>query len=175
MRSNDNILLEKAYSKVLHKSILKEEHSNFKIKSIPSRLKEVLGDLDSLPVQTFQDAIANKNLKDGSWYIHSNASGHDVRAFKVIGIKDDVIEIEDQDRSWNTKTIEKTEKGYKILDTPSEDGYRFGIKIYPTDVVLGPIDDSEKVEGLEKYVDFLGKRNMAMSSYYSSHPDAPMD
>lgn len=175
MRSNDNILLENAYAKVLNKNILNEEHSNFKIKSIPTRLKEVLDDLDSLPVQNFEQYISRGNLKSGAWYIHSDASGHDIKPFKVLGIKDDGYEIEDEDRSWNNKTIEKTEKGYKILNTPSEDGYRFGIRIYPTDVILGPIDDPKKIEGLEKYVDFLGRRSAAASEYFKQNPNAPMD
>ena len=90
-------------------------------------------------------------------------------------MQDNIIKIEDEDRSWNNKTIEKTEKGYKILNTPSKDGYRFGIRIYPTDVILGPIDDPEKVEGLEKYVDFLGRRSAAASEYFKQNPDAKMD
>ncbi len=184
MRSTDTILLEKAYEQVFKKQIIKEnDESKFKLR-IDSYLEDVLGGSDgvhSLPKENFYDAIEKNNLKENSWYVYSRKDGTNAHLLKVTTIEDGKINVEDQQRYFATgKYIapsknEKDRVKYKIYDYNPETDYLSSSDIYPDNVIIGPIEDEQTISNVEEYLDQIAKRGKAMSSYFSSRPDAPLD
>ena len=130
MRSNDNILLEKAYEQIFNNQFLKEsDDSKFKLQ-INSYLAKALGDeVYSLPRENFYDAIEKNNLKENSWYVYSRKDGTSAHLLKVTTIEDGKISVEDE----------------------------------------------QTISNVEEYLQGIVKRDMAMSSYFSDRPDAPLD
>lgn len=184
MRSNDTILLEKAYEQVFKKQIVKEnDESGFKLR-IDSYLENALGGSDevkTLPKQNFYDAIESGNLKENSWYVYARGHGYDPHILKVLNIEDGKIFIEDQQRYFITgKYIapnknEKSREKYLIYDYNEKTDYLSKSPIYPDSVLVGPIEDREKIDNVEKYLEGIANTGRSMSSYYEDHPDAPMD
>ena len=182
MRSNDNILLEKAYEQIFNNQFLKEsDDSKFKLQ-IDSYLAKALGDeVYSLPRENFYNAIDKNNLKENSWYVYSRKDGTNAHLLKVTTIEDGKINVEDQQRYFITgKYIapsknEKDRVKYKIYDYNPETDYLSSSDIYPDNVIIGPIEDAQTISNVEEYLDQIAKRGKAMSSYFSSRPDAPLD
>lgn len=178
MKTNDNILLEKAYEKILYGKVLNE--SNVDFKRIPSDLKEIIKDVD-LNVQNFNDAIKNGSLEEGRWYIHTAHGKYVENIYKVVGKEDGIIVLEDSDKFWlGNKTIEKNENSssdveYKIYNPSNEKDYKFGVSIKRDDTIVGPIDNENNLDTIENYVDGLSRRTKSMSGYFSDKENPPLD
>lgn len=181
MRSTDNILLEKAYEQIFNNQFLKEsDDSKFKLQ-INSYLAKALGDeVYSLPRENFYDAIEKNNLKENSWYVYSRKDGTNAHLLKVTTIEDGKISVEDEQKDYTNKYIaksknEKDRNKYKIYDYNPETDYLSKSDIYPDNVIIGPIEDDQAISNVEEYLQGIVKRDMAMSSYFSDRPDAPLD
>lgn len=178
MKTNDNLLLEKAYEKVLYGKVLNE--SNVEWGRIPSDLKEIIKDVD-LNVQNFNDAIKNGSLEEGRWYIHAASGKYVENVYKIVEVEDDSIVLEDSDKYWlGNKTIQKNEKEssdiqYKIYNPLNETNYRFGVDIKRNDTIVGPIDNEDNIVAIEEYIDSIAKRTKSMGDYFESRPNAPLD
>jgi len=188
MRSNDTILLEKAYENMLRKRTLNEDDENkfeFKGMDFSSSLKDALGEgVYSLPKQNFYDAIENLNLKQGAWYIHVRKDGNNPKPYKIVDADENGIFVEDSDRNWlGQKEIapsqDENNRGdvkYKIYNPESkENPYKFGVSIKPDDLIIGPIEDEESIYKIERIMDKLGDRTKSMDAYFKSNPNASLD
>jgi hypothetical protein len=187
MKSNDTILLEKAYENILNRRFINENHdSNFKL-DMDGDMAKALGDeIYSLPKQNFTDAIDNGSLKEMSWYLRCKGDGRQPLLMKIVDFEDDIITIEDKYRSYLNKYIEPVNEKikeapayrgikYQISDDRKERGDFHGDKITPDEIIIGPIEEDEMVYNLIQYIDKLEARSRSMHSYFTSHPDAPMD
>lgn len=177
MRSNDTILLEKAYAKILRE----KEESAFRLNMYHDMAKAVGEDVYSLPRQNFNDAIDNLNLKKMSWYIHSREKGYEPNFLKIVGMEDGKIKIEDKQRGYIKKYIGEARHPahgvkYEILnDVPKKGDYVFGTAIRRGDLLIGPIENEEAIKNIEEYIDKSEKSHRATSSYFKAHPEAQMD
>jgi hypothetical protein len=188
MKSNDTILLEKAYEQILNGGFLKEDHHDgfeFKGADFSSPLKKALGEeVYSLPRQNFYDAIENENLKEGSWYIHSKQDGYNPRLYKIADLSSGQIYVEDEQRDMGQKEIAPATSDidvrrgikYSIFNPEGEEGsYRGGLDIRPNDIIVGPIEDEEVIYNIERYMDMLANRTKSMAAYFKDRPNAPLD
>lgn len=181
MRSNDDILLEKAYESVFKNRFLHEnEESGFKL-NLDSDLKEALGEeIYSLPKQNLYDAIENNNLKEMSWYVRAKSNGFEPHVLKIVETDDEKTYFEDEQREYTYKYIAKSEDDqdrnrYKIYDFNPKTDYLSKTNLSPNDIIIGPIEDDETIYKIERYVDSLIKRGKSMNAYYQDHPEAPLD
>jgi hypothetical protein len=188
MKSNDTILLEKAYEQILKGVFLKEDQSDgfeFKGADFSSPLKKALGEeVYSLPRQNFYDAIEKENLKEGSWYIHSKRDGYNPRLYKIADLSSGQIYVEDEQRYMGQKEIAPATSDvdvrrgvkYKIYNSEGEEGsYRGGLDIRPNDIIVGPIEDEGAIYNIERYMDMSANRSRSMAAYFSDRPNAPLD
>jgi len=187
MKSNDTILLEKAYEQIINGYQLNENHGDFEFKGADwsSRLRKALGEeVYSLPRQNFYDAIENENLKEGSWYIHSKQDGYNPRLYKIADLSSGQIYIEDEQRDMGQKEIAPATSDidvrrgikYSIYNPEGEEGsYRGGSDIRPNDIIVGPIGDEEVIYNIERYMDMLANRTKSMAAYFKDKPNAPLD
>ena len=188
MKSNDTILLEKAYEQIINGYFINENHNedfNFKGADFSSPLKKALGEeVYSLPRQNFYDAIENENLNEGSWYIHSRQDGYNPRLYKIADLSSGQIYVEDEQRDMGQKEIAPATSDidvrrgikYSIFNPEGEEGsYRGGLDIRPNDIIVGPIEDEEVIYNIERYMDTLANRSKSMAAYFKDRPNAPLD
>jgi hypothetical protein len=188
MKSNDTILLEKAYEQIINGYFINENHNedfNFKGADFSSPLKKALGEeVYSLPRQNFYDAIENENLNEGSWYIHSRQDGYNPRLYKIADLSSGQIYVEDEQRDMGQKEIApatsdvdvRTGIKYKVYNPEGEEGsYRGGLDIRANDIIVGPIEDEETIYNIERYIDMVANRSRGMHSYFKDKPNAPLD
>lgn len=186
-KSNDTILLEKAYEQIFKNYITEDHQNDFEFKGVGfnSYLKKALGeDVYSLPRQNFYNAIESGELKEGSWYIHSKQDGHNPNLYKIADLSDGQIYVEDAQRDMGQKEIApatsdldvRTGIKYKIYNPEGKEGsYRGGLDIRPNDIIIGPIEDDETIYNIERYVDALANRSKSMNAYFEDKPNAPLD
>ena len=183
MKSNDTILLEKAYEQIFKNYSINEDHhdeSKFKL-NMDGHMAEALGeDVYSLPKQNFNDAIGSGNLKEMSWYIQARHNGYEPKFIKIVDIEDDKIHIEDQQREYTDKYIGLARKPihgikYEILDYNPKTDYLSGTPIHRDDLIIGPIEDEEVIYKVNRYIDSLINRSRGMHSYFKDEPNVSLD
>jgi len=168
MKSNDTILLEKAYENILNRRYINENHdSEFKL-DMDGDIAEVLGDdIYSLPRQNFTNAIDKGNLKEMSWYLRCRGDGRQASFIKIVDFEDDKITIEDKNRSYLYKYIAPSEE--KTQKQSSNRGIKYQIyidhedpeipkgwnPINPDEIIIGPVEDDEMIYSIIQYMDSL--------------------
>jgi hypothetical protein len=172
MKSNDTILLEKAYENILNRRYINENHdSKFKL-DMDESMSEALGeDIYSLPRQNFTNAIDKGDLKEMSWYLRSSGDGHNPSFIKIVDFEDDIITIEDKTRSYLYKYIapseEKTQRQasnrgikYQIyIDQQDSEMSKGWNPITPDEIIIGPVEDDEMIYNIIQYMDNLAERD----------------